>query len=67
MVEADRLELDGFRIINLYALRSSKVGPALRETIAIREANEGRIVEVLSEAAREGWPVLEQNPNSKNR
>lgn len=58
MVEADRLELDGFRIINLYALRSSKFGPALRETIAIREANEGRIVEVLSEAAREGWPVL---------
>ncbi len=58
MVEADRLELDGFRIINLYALRSSKAQLALRETVAIQEENEGRIVEVLTEAVRENWQVL---------
>lgn len=58
MVEADRLELDGFRIINLYSLRCSEVGPALRETVAIREVNEEHAVRVLNEAARNGWPVL---------
>lgn len=58
MVQADTLELDGFRIINLYALRSSEATPALRETAAIQETNEGFIVEVLSEAARNGWPIL---------
>lgn len=57
MREAERLDLAGFLIINLYASRSTEFAAMPPEAPAIHRLNEHRIREVLADASREDWPV----------
>lgn len=58
MHEAKKLNLAGFLIVNLYAYRSTDFEAVPSETEDCRLENERHILEVLTEAAREGWPVV---------
>jgi hypothetical protein len=58
MLEADRLGLSGFRIINLFAYRSTDPTAVPAEPADVRETNERITLKVLKEAAGDGSPVV---------